>query len=235
MEKLKKGMDLEDSSEENVSFEEKEGEGIESNEADNKDLQTSNLEDFFEETDLGPKPKEKKKKAAREKTAKANLRKSEKTEDPKAKEKPKEEIRQKLEIRASSKKTAPDLSEEIPEDAEKEAVFLSLEEGELAIDLYQTEDQLIVQSAIAGVKPKNLNICLEKDILTIRGKRERPSGNNGDYFYQECFWGAFSREIILPSEVNPNLIKADMKDGVLVIKLPKLTREKIRKVDVKNI
>jgi len=105
-------------------------------------------------------------------------------------------------------------------------------EGQLAIDVYQTEDDLVVQSAIAGVRPENLDIVLEKDILSIKGLREKPFNEEGDYFSQECYWGPFSREIILPAEVDPNQAKAQMKEGVLTIRIPKILREKKRKVVV---
>ena len=104
--------------------------------------------------------------------------------------------------------------------------------GQLAIDVYQTEGDLVVQSAIAGVRPENLDIVLEKDILSIKGLREKPFNEEGDYFSQECYWGPFSREIILPAEVDPNQAKAQMKEGVLTIRIPKILREKKRKVVV---
>ena len=110
--------------------------------------------------------------------------------------------------------------------------FSEAAEGQLAIDVYQTEGDLVVQSAIAGVRPENLDIVLEKDILSIKGLREKPFNEEGDYFSQECYWGPFSREIILPAEVNPNQAKAQMKEGVLTIRIPKILREKKRKVVV---
>ena len=65
-------------------------------------------------------------------------------------------------------------------------------EGQLAIDVYQTEKELVIQSAIAGIKLKDLDISIEKDKLTIRGKRERPlEEGKVNYFYQECYWGPF--------------------------------------------
>jgi len=110
--------------------------------------------------------------------------------------------------------------------------FSEAAEGQLAIDVYQTEGDLVVQSAIAGVRPENLDIVLEKDILSIKGLREKPFNEEGDYFSQECYWGPFSREIILPAEVDPNQAKAQMKEGVLTIRIPKILREKKRKVVV---
>lgn len=106
-------------------------------------------------------------------------------------------------------------------------------EGQLAIDVYQTETELAIQSAIAGVKPENLDISLEKDVLTIRGNRQKPSGEERDYFTQECYWGPFSREVILPVEVDPGQVEATMKEGILTIRIPKILREKLRKIKVK--
>ena len=118
------------------------------------------------------------------------------------------------------------------EEKEKWLTFSGEAEGQLAIDVYQTENDLVIQSAIAGVRPENLEIALEKDILTIKGIREKPFNEEGDYFSQECYWGPFSREIILPAEVDPNQAAAKMKEGVLTIRIPKIRREKKRKVVV---
>ena len=106
-------------------------------------------------------------------------------------------------------------------------------EGQLAIDIYQTENELVIRSAIAGVKPEFVDISFERDIIIIRGKREKPSEEKEDYFSQECYWGPFSREIILPVEVDPNLAEATMKEGILTIRLPKIEREKKRVIKVR--
>ena len=106
--------------------------------------------------------------------------------------------------------------------------------GQLAVDVYQTEVELIIQSAIAGVKPEDLDISLEGDVITIAGERKRPVDETGDYFSQECYWGKFSRQIILPVEVDPNKIEANLKDGILTIKTTKLQKEKKRRIMVRN-
>ncbi|XOA42763.1 MAG: Hsp20/alpha crystallin family protein [Candidatus Nealsonbacteria bacterium] len=108
-------------------------------------------------------------------------------------------------------------------------------EGQLAVDIYQTESELVIQSAIAGVKPEELNISVEGDLITIRGERKRPAEEGGDYFSQECYWGPFSRKIILPVEVDPGRIDAILKEGILIIRMPKISREKKRKVTVKKL
>jgi len=108
-------------------------------------------------------------------------------------------------------------------------------EGQLAVDICQTKDELIIQSAIAGIKPEDLEILIEGDIVTIRGRRENSSSlSEENYFVQECYWGAFSREIILPVEVDPNRVEATMKEGILTIRLPKILRERKRKVSIKK-
>ncbi|PIQ07345.1 MAG: heat-shock protein, partial [Candidatus Nealsonbacteria bacterium CG18_big_fil_WC_8_21_14_2_50_37_10] len=78
-----------------------------------------------------------------------------------------------------------------------------------------------------------VDISFERDIIIIRGKREKPSEEKEDYFSQECYWGPFSREIILPVEVDPNLAEATMKEGILTIRLPKIEREKKRVIKVR--
>jgi HSP20 family protein len=116
--------------------------------------------------------------------------------------------------------------------AEPEEKWLEAE-GELAIDVYQTENEVVIQSAIAGVKPENLDIAIERDILTIRGSRQKSHEESCDYFTQECYWGPFSREVVMPVEVDPERVEATMRDGILTIRIPKLLREKLRKIKVK--
>ncbi|MGB9608966.1 MAG: Hsp20/alpha crystallin family protein [Minisyncoccia bacterium] len=107
-------------------------------------------------------------------------------------------------------------------------------EGQLAIDVYQTEDDIVIESAIAGVDPEDLDINVTNDSVTIRGKRKHSEGvEKRNYLYQECFWGKFSRSIILPQEIDPDKATVHFKNGVLKIKLPKLSRKKVRKLKVK--
>lgn len=119
--------------------------------------------------------------------------------------------------------------------ASKWASFSKDQEGQLAIDVYQTEEFLVLQSAIAGIRPENLDIVIEGDMVSIKGNREKPE-EKGDrnYFYQECFWGPFSRQIILSVEVDPARAEAALKEGILTIRLPKIERDKKRKLVVKE-
>lgn len=108
-------------------------------------------------------------------------------------------------------------------------------EGQLTIDVYQTDDDIIVQSTIAGVKPENLDVTINGDMLTIKGEREKDKSiSEEDYFYQECYWGAFSRSVILPMDVQPDKIKAELKDGILTVTLPKAQKDKTRKIQVSS-
>jgi len=106
-------------------------------------------------------------------------------------------------------------------------------EGQLAIDVYETPSDIIIKSTIAGVDPKDLDIGIEENTVNIRGSRHAEREDKGaDYFYQECYWGTFSRSIILPVEVNSDESEASLKNGVLTIKLPKVQREKEKKIKV---
>ena len=105
----------------------------------------------------------------------------------------------------------------------------SAQEGELAIDAFETDKEIIIQSPIGGISAKDINIAVEDGMLIIRGKRSRPrlASQNIKYFYQECFWGPFSKRIILPEEIDIKKAKASIKNGVLTLKIPKL-KPKIR-------
>lgn len=100
-------------------------------------------------------------------------------------------------------------------------------DGELVVDVFETNNDFVVMAAIAGVQIKDIDISLEKDMMVIKGDRQDPhppssSGQDDKkYFYQECFWGPFSRKIILPENVNVEEADAQMDKGVLTIKIPK--------------
>lgn len=109
------------------------------------------------------------------------------------------------------------------------------EEGQLTIDVWQTPDEIVVQAIVGGVKLEDLDVEVTHDMVTLRGKRERQKEVSGsDYFYQELYWGAFSRSILLPQEVDSDEAEATMKNGLLTIKLPKLDKARISKLKVKN-
>ena len=110
-----------------------------------------------------------------------------------------------------------------------------LSEGQLLVDVYQTPEEIIVKSTMAGVRPENLSISLNRDILTIKGKREYDKSiNDNDYFLRECYFGSFSRTIILPEEVNEKKMEAILENGVLTIILKKTHKEQSVKVKIKE-
>jgi HSP20 family protein len=106
------------------------------------------------------------------------------------------------------------------------------EEGQLSLDVYETDKTIVVRSTIAGVKPDDLDITIDSDMLTIRGKRTDECEEKGrEYLYRECYWGSFSRSVILPEEVDEKKIDASLEGGVLTITLKKI--KKASKVGVK--
>ncbi len=109
------------------------------------------------------------------------------------------------------------------------------EAGELAVDVYQTASHIIIKAMIAGVRPEDLDVSITRDMVTIRGKRERHvEGGAGDFFFQELYWGAFTRTIVLPQEVDMEAAEATEKHGLLTIKLPKLDKGRQTKLKIKS-
>ena len=120
-------------------------------------------------------------------------------------------------------------SKEIEEEKETQ------EGGELAVDVYQTEEEFVVVSTIAGVDPEDLEIEIHNDTVSIKGERKKiEEVPEKDYLYQECFWGSFSRSIVLPEEIDPENAKAVLKNGVLVLRLPKIKKVKTFKLKVEK-
>jgi HSP20 family protein len=108
-------------------------------------------------------------------------------------------------------------------------------EGQLTVDVYQNGEEIVVQAPIAGVSREDLDIEATSESVTIRGERKRSEEvNDTDYLYQECFWGKFSRSIILPQEVDPDSAKVALKNGVLTVHLPKINRGTARKLHVRE-
>ena len=109
-------------------------------------------------------------------------------------------------------------------------------EGELALDVYQTASDIIVQTFVAGVKPEDLEINITRDMLTLRGKREESHTSKGhDFFAKELYWGSFSRSISLPQEVEPEDAEAIERHGLLTIRLPKIDKNKHSNLKVKSL
>lgn len=110
------------------------------------------------------------------------------------------------------------------------------EEAELAVDVYQTPTDIIVQTMVAGVRPEDLELSIARDMITIVGKREESRTiDEENYFSKELYWGKFSRTISLPQEVEPEEVEATEKHGLLTIKLKKVDKDKKNSVKVRSL
>jgi len=97
------------------------------------------------------------------------------------------------------------------------------EEGQLMIDMYECADKIVVRTLAAGVLPEDLEISMYHDLLTVRGHRKEIEEIHDDrFFHRECYWGSFSRSVIIPTAVQQDSIRAYFKNGVVYIELPKL-------------
>jgi len=140
----------------------------------------------------------------------------------------------------SSKKNSPDettLNDNniLTEERDRDWFEGDYDEGQLSIDVYQTPKSIIVKSTIAGVKPEDIDISINNDMLTIRGKRTmREKIKEENYLYRECYWGSFSRSIILPVEIQAEKIEANLESGVLTVTLPKAKETKQVSIKVKE-
>ncbi|HWQ59917.1 MAG TPA: Hsp20/alpha crystallin family protein [Candidatus Fimivivens sp.] len=108
-------------------------------------------------------------------------------------------------------------------------------EGQLTIDVYQTENEIVIKSTIAGVKPEDLDVTINNDMVTVKGERKNEEVvEHGNYYYQECYWGGFSRSVLLPVDVVPEKADASLKNGILTIRLPKADTTKVKKILVRG-
>lgn len=128
---------------------------------------------------------------------------------------------------------------EVPVNSKKQAEgeeWMSDFEGQLNIDMFQTKDNVIIKSTIAGVRPEDIDITIANDMVTVKGSRKKEENISAeDYFYQECYWGNFTRSVIVPVDIDSEHIEADLKDGILTIVVPKAAKAKTRKVKVKGL
>lgn len=109
------------------------------------------------------------------------------------------------------------------------------QDGELPVDMYQTDDSIVIRALVAGVSPNELEISITRDMVTIRGVREEYQEAHDDgYFHRELFWGSFSRTLLLPEEVAIDEAEAQEKHGLLEIKLPKLDKHRSTQLKVRS-
>lgn len=118
---------------------------------------------------------------------------------------------------------------------EREGSWGSDAEGQLTIDVYQTENEIVIKSTIAGVKPEDLDVSINNDMVTIKGERKNEEEVMGEnYYYQECYWGQFSRSVVLPVDVLAEKAEASLKNGILTIRLPKADTTKAKRIQVRG-
>ena len=105
--------------------------------------------------------------------------------------------------------------------------------GQLAVDVYETDEQLIVKARTAGVNKEDLDVSISDGILTISGTLS--SGDDTaatNWHIQECYWGEFSRTLVLPVAVKEDAVEAVLKDGVLAISFDKVKQEQAKKIQI---
>ncbi len=108
------------------------------------------------------------------------------------------------------------------------------EEGELAIDMYETQNDIVIKTVVSGVKPEELDISITREKIVVRGSRVPERGFEGsNYHIQELYWGPFSRTINLPEEIEVEEAEAIAKHGLLILKLPKINKDRETKLRVK--
>jgi HSP20 family protein len=130
-------------------------------------------------------------------------------------------------------------AEEIEIEERKKPVVYDEEEagvGELSVDVYETPKEIIIEAMIAGVKPEDLHIATTHNSITVSGKREANTHvKQDDYIVQELYWGAFSRTVELPNDIAVDEAEAVEKHGLLIVRLPKIDKDRNVKVKVKSI
>jgi len=109
------------------------------------------------------------------------------------------------------------------------------DEGQLTVDVYQTENDIVIKSAIAGVTADDIDISITSDMITIKGKRAQDEQiDESDFYHQELYWGPFSRSVILPEDIDVEKTAASMKNGVLTVRLPKLAKSRMKRVKISS-
>ena len=107
--------------------------------------------------------------------------------------------------------------------------------GELAVDVFQTPEEIVIKTMVAGVHPDDLDISITRDMVTIKGSREATHEvAEENFFFKELYWGTFSRTVLLPQEIEVEESDASEKNGLLTIRLPKINKSKQQKLKVKS-
>ncbi len=109
------------------------------------------------------------------------------------------------------------------------------EVGQLSLDIFQTESEIVILAPVAGVDKEDIALSITDDVLVIRGERKSKYDIPEDLYYtKECFWGKFSRSIVLPLEAETGKISAAFENNVLEIRIPKGKREQTQIIKIKS-
>lgn len=138
-----------------------------------------------------------------------------------------------IEQSSSQNNDVPSEETEEPSSVDTKTVSDESNEGQLTIDVYQTPTHVVVQAPMAGVRPEDIDVSINNDMITIRGKRHQKNEVGGDnYYYRELFWGHFSRSVLMPDEIDSNRTEAAFKNGLLTVKMPKVNKDGVRQVKI---
>ncbi len=127
-------------------------------------------------------------------------------------------------------------NDENPPAREEGEDWFSDYEGQLAVDVYQTPSNIVIKAPIAGVKPEEIDVSIADDVVTIKGERKSDTTvAKENYYYQECYWGTFSRSVVLPVAADTEHAEATFKNGILTVVIPKEAKAKTKTVPVKMV
>src|SRR3989339_1284037 len=128
-----------------------------------------------------------------------------------------------------------ELEDDLLEEKAENWINSTPEEGELNVDVYQNQNEIVIKTMVAGVKPEDLDVSISRDMVTLKGKRESERTiADDDYFHKELYWGSFSRTIVLPQEIDVDAAEAIEKHGLLIIRLPKLDKNRSTRLKVRG-
>jgi len=124
-----------------------------------------------------------------------------------------------------------------PEPIDEELATIDEEsiDGELPVDVYNHENEIIIKTMVAGIRPESLDIDITRSMVSVKGTRESATEvDEKDYYHKELYWGTFARTITLPEEIDVEEAEATEKNGLLTIRLPKIDKAKQNKLKVKS-
>lgn len=136
---------------------------------------------------------------------------------------------------AKASAPAPSISKTPRKELQKAAEAPMVQEGQLAVDIYHSPDEMVVVCPIAGVDKRNIKVAIQDDVLTIRGERlALPITDNKQALVRELYWGSFSRSIVLPDHIDRKGIDARVHEHLLIVTIPKTEDFKTRIIHIND-